>query len=336
MTGRVTRLWSEVLASNRFGPHIALGLLAGAAAAIVLLRKRQVTIPVEGGRSDLPGDSGPAPPACIACWLMVLVGSATWLGFTHLVDRFAIVLIVPSALLFALAWHLFRSPTPRRLLLLVLLGTTGWNLITTWDLFTNRNTPYLSYKLFGKTQVMTAGLFPGTQHVPVLNALSDEKILVVGDARRFYLPPNADYCVVFNRNPFAEAAERLSPSSLLRWLRARGYGYVYVDWSEMSRLRNSRYGFWRSIDRDLFRRLVGVGLKSVKNFVRSEGRGSYATLFKVPAGNRASSPPDGDPRPMGLGEHDRQAGPGRTIGGYAPGIPAPTARKAAGAMMVCD
>jgi len=286
---RIVRFWHQVIVSNHFGPLIALGAIAGVACGVVVRRSRRV----DAG-SVHPARSGPSAAddvrfACIICGFMILIGTGTWLAFTHLVDRFAIVLILPAAILIALAWHVMRAPVVRGIMLLLLLTAIGGNFATTWRMFTLRQAPYLAADLFGKTHLITDGELAGTEHIPVLRKLAAERILIVGDARRLYLLPNADYCVVFNRNPFAEAAETLSARRLIRWLQNQGYSHVYVDWSEMRRLRNSRYGFWRSCDPELFRRLVDAGMEPLRDFTLPNGRGPYATLFALP--KRRSSPP---------------------------------------------
>lgn len=283
VSARVVRLWHQVIVSSHFGPLIALGAIGGMACGVIVCRRgRADDMPTGNGRNDRIVSDG-VGPACVICGLMILVGTGTWLAFTHLVDRFAIVLIVPSAILVGLTWHLLRAQVARRIMLLLLLVTIGWNFSTTLRFFTFRQAPYLGANLFGKTQLITDGKFAGTEYIPALRKLSAEKILIVGDARRFYLPSNVDYCVVFNRNPFAEAADTLSAPRLIRWLQDQGYSHVYVDWTEMGRLRNSRYGFWQSLDSDLFRRLVNAGLRPMRNFTLPNGRGPYATLFEVPA-----------------------------------------------------
>ena len=80
---------------------------------------------------------------------------------------------------------------------------------------------------------------------------------------------------------FAEAAEHSTPAELIDWLREHGYSHVYVDWGEMSRLRRSRYGFWKSIDVALFEKLQEHGLRAVQNFSIDENRSPYATLYEV-------------------------------------------------------
>ena len=105
-----------------------------------------------------------------------------------------------------------------------------------------------------------------------------------GDARAFYFNSNVDYCVVFNRNPLDSAARRYRPARVLEWLRNRGYTHVYVDFSEMRRLRNSRYGFWKSIDEEFFSSLVRAGLRPVQKFlVGGPNSQPRAVLFDMPA-----------------------------------------------------
>ncbi|MFQ5411473.1 MAG: hypothetical protein ACE5EC_04225 [Phycisphaerae bacterium] len=146
-----------------------------------------------------------------------------------------------------------------------------------------RDISYLKADLFGRTDWITDGpLAP--PHLPRLNGIlrDGERILVVADARRLYLHPGADTCVVFNRNPFAEAAEHLSTDGLIDWLRRKGYTYVYVDWNEMRRLRESRYGFWASLTRDRFVRLEKAGLQCVESFSIMPDGPPYGTLYLVP------------------------------------------------------
>jgi hypothetical protein len=66
------------------------------------------------------------------------------------------------------------------------------------------------------------------------------------------------------------------------WLREHPYRWVYVDWTEMHRLRTTRYGFWAGVDRDLFERLGGEGLRAVENFEMPGRKTPYGTLFEVP------------------------------------------------------
>jgi hypothetical protein len=270
-----------------FGPAIGVALLAGVAAAVGRLRKRIGTAACATGRQATARPESPEAGSAV-CWLMLIIGITAWLGFTHLEGRFAIVLLVPAVIVLARTWSRLRTPAARLCGVLALLVLVTVNLGTTIRLFRNAGALDASdLRDLDRTDGLawfTAGEWPWQAHVPRLNALADEgaKILMVGDARRFYLHRGVDYCVVFNRSPFAEAAARLPADGLLDWLRGRGYGYVYVDWIEMRRLRTSRYGFWPSVDEALFRRLLDAGLVRVQDFTFPEESRVYGTLFAVP------------------------------------------------------
>lgn len=269
---RFVRLWDQVIGSRFYGPVIALGLVFGGMALLMNMRNAR------GNQSTTIATMGST-----VCWLMILIGSGGWLALTHLVDRFAIVLIVPCAVLSGMAWNHMKSTGLRVLGLAGLVGVGLWNSNTTVGFFNIRGSSLFKADLFGKTDWITDGpLSP--PHLPRLNEILDagERILVVADARRLYLRPGADTCVVFNRNPFAEAAERMSANDLIDWLRSQDYAYVYVDWSEMHRLRDSRYGFWASLTRDLFTRLEQAGLRRVEDFKFVPETAPYGTLYGVP------------------------------------------------------
>jgi hypothetical protein len=221
---------------------------------------------------------------------MIVVILTVWLAWTHLVGRFAIVLIVPCAVILGHTWQSLRTAAWRAGGAAVLAAVLCCNTVTTIGLFRPGTESFLTAGLFGRLDWIKGGTIP---HIPKLNALLDsgERVLVVADARRFYLNAGADYCVVFNRNPFAEAAAELSPEALMDWLRDRGYRYVYLDRVEMWRLRNSRYGFWASVDEALFDRLAQHGLRPVEVFRTLAPGYPYGVLFGVmPSADAASAP----------------------------------------------
>jgi hypothetical protein len=275
---RLGRMWREVPGSTLFGPALVLAVVAGGIGGLARWRRDKCAIkqPAE--------EEGAGAASLGACWLMLIVGVAVWLGWTHLVGRFAITLIVPAAVILGGTWQMLSRPSRRVCGAVVLIGLLGLNTYTTYELLGGGPVSYLQLGVFGRTDVMVDGKWPGMQHVPVLNALvaKGDRVLMVADARRFYIGRGADYCVVFNRNPFAEAAGRLTPPELMGWLREHPYRWVYVDWTEMHRLRTTRYGFWAGVDRDLFERLGGEGLRAVENFEMPGRKTPYGTLFEVP------------------------------------------------------
>jgi len=304
-TDRVARFFDQVVVSRYFGPLIALSL-AAVPLALILCRTSIFAPPKRGRETPeaIPiGDTRFADTGNVnrlamhpelACFWMLGVGALAWTVLTHLVDRFAIVLIAPCAVLGGLAWQRLRDRTAIvrpafGVLLLILLS--AFNGVAIWRLFTTgspspteRPIDYLTLDVFGQHDLMTREWPGDPRPIPRLNRefRARKRILLVAEARRFYFQPGADYCVVFNRNPFAEAAETRDAAQLMQWLRQKGYDYVYVDWMEMDRLRRT-YGFWKSIDVPLFESLSAAGLTPVEQFrVVPPPAPPYATLFRVP------------------------------------------------------
>jgi len=265
--GRLERVAGEVLLSAKFGGLVLLGLMAG----VVILAWRMA-------RNGMP------PGGVVGPGSMIVVGLIAWAGFTHLVDRFAIVLIVPAAALAGAAvdavsqrWH--RVPVIGFVLLWAAWQGSVVTRFWTRPLVPGASETYVSSAFFGQTQAVQSA----ASHVAAVNDIvrNGGRVLLVAEARRLYYEPGVDYCVVFNRNPLAEAAQSKSPGGLLDWLREQGYTHIYVDWAEMRRLRNSRYGFWEGVDAALFAQLVEVGLHVQERF--PIGSEAYRTLYALPA-----------------------------------------------------
>ncbi len=285
---RIARLWGEVIGSRWFGALPGLAILGG---VVLAVRRRGSWKPIPPDPPDGTDAStaGSLRPALLPCWLMLLFGIVTWLAWTHLVWRFAVVLVVPAAVVVGAAVQQFLSARMRSGTIAALLVGATANLGLTVTTFREG----LAFRVAAVREEQrtdgrawfTEGQWPWQAHVPGLNALAREgrRVLMVGDARRFYLDQGIDYCVVFNRNPFAEAAADLPPSALMQWLRDRGYAALYVDWGELRRLRGSRYGFWESIDESLFAGLEQAGLlRRLEDFTIEPDRPPYGTLYRVP------------------------------------------------------
>ncbi len=271
---RLTKLTDQLLISNQFGPIVPLGLasIIGLTCLDVIRRRRLKADASAAGARQLVVASG----------VIAAIALYVWMFHTHLVDRFAIVLIAPCAL--ASAAMLIRVLNGRRVLFaaILLVVIALCNVWHTWRLFSNDRVSYLSLNAFGCTDCLIAGESPVYPHVHTINQLlaAGGHVLVVGDAKSFYLDDGADCCVVFNRNSFADAAA--DPSvDVVDWLRTHGYSHVYLDWFEMNRLR-STYGFWPSITPELFEHLHLAGLRPVRSFYYEPGTRPYATLFAVP------------------------------------------------------
>lgn len=261
---RIVAVWRKVVANDLYGA----GLFALAAiGSIRAMRRRSDSI---------------ARRAVSLSLLLLFGGLAGWAATTHLVDRFAYPLIAPAAVLAAATWPDGAGRTTRGAVVGLVLASAAWNLRTLGRQFAEVGV--FQVAAFGRMDWIRSGEWPGNEYVPRLNGImaAGGKPLLVGEARTFYLDGRPDYCVVFNRNPLADTLRGRDPRQALRpWLVEQGYTHVYVAWSEIRRLANSRYGFWPEL-RDLGPAdYEAAGLQTQEVF-RLNGR-RYATLYRVEA-----------------------------------------------------
>jgi hypothetical protein len=142
----------------------------------------------------------------------------------------------------------------------------------------------------GAPELFYFGRVPGFEHLQYINGNGkhqkglpyDVKLLMVGDARVFYVGRPCDYWVTFSTSPFADAVHSAGgkPGPIMDWLRRQGYTHVWVDFAEIRRLSRT-YGFALSIDEDLFRRLAGAGLRPL-HVAQLDPSSMYGILFEVP------------------------------------------------------
>lgn len=260
---RLRALWTRVVADKyqRFGPAIFLLALGG-----LIGRRRE----------------------WIDWLLLIMLGTqvAIWLFATHLFARFAVVLLIPLGLLCGRAVCGSSSRLRQSLCLAVLGAGAAWNLAFAWQLHRAES------PAGAPASLIYEGNVPAFAYLGYVNQKlpSDAKILLVGEARAFYFQRDVDYCVAFNRNPFFVAARAAkSPADLLRWLRARGYTHVLVNWSEIDRIA-STYGFSPPMTRDqltdIFARLSTVGLRRIRSFPHPTSGRPYVDLYEIPSADR--------------------------------------------------
>ncbi len=259
---RLGMLWAKVMADKlqRFGPAVFLLALTGL---------------VANGRRRLEWQLG----------LMLLAQIGLWLGLTHLYARFAVVFLLPMVVLGGRFLNEWNTPI-RRLGLMLLVGGAIWNLVFLVGLYRRHiYTESGRIGIEGTPEVFTGGQVPSYEHLGVINheLPADAKILLVGEARAFYFLRNVDYYVVFNRNPFIEVVGSASDPSVVRgWLAAKGYTHVYVAWSEIERLRRSRYGFPEVITHERFDGLVAAEvLRRTHRFRAGTAGRVYAELYEM-------------------------------------------------------
>ncbi|MCP4592300.1 MAG: glycosyltransferase family 39 protein, partial [bacterium] len=221
------------------------------------------------------------------CLVILAVQVAVWLSATHLYARFAVPFLLPLVVLAGRSIEAAWAWRGRGLLAVVLLVGLGFNLDHLAKLY--RQHLYVDGRkipLEGATGFFTNGMGLGHEHLAVVNHELPEsaRILMLGDAKAFYFRRAVDYHVVFNRHPFVEMLRAgASPAEALQWLRDRAYSHVLVNWPEIKRLRQSRYGFPEEINPELFRRLAPAGLVHQRTILTASSGVPYADLFTVPS-----------------------------------------------------
>lgn len=217
----------------------------------------------------------------ILAWQLVF-----WVAATHQYARFAVVMLIPFTLL---AGRSFQSGLTRRpiFLGLLLVGTT-WNLYRLGALYYDHtrvetDAGVVCLDTHGRANWFVTGDWPGARLLKGVNGRPPgTTVLLIGEARTFYVTSPCEYATVFNRQPLGDAVrDQPGPGAIMDWLRRRGTRYVLVHWAEMDRLKNT-YGFDPDVDVALFERLVGAGLRVTEEFMPLDGTRPYATLYEVP------------------------------------------------------
>ena len=256
---KVAALWKHVVgdADQRFGPTLLALPLLGLA-----WRQRS--------RVDL-----------ILC-LVLVVQLCTWLFATHLYSRFLVPVVIPLSILAGRSLHV-ESIARRYGVVIVLIVGAIWSFSFGVRLHIRETVGAVSASLF------TSGSLPGYEYLGVINEElgADAKILLIGDARPFYIKRDVAYCVTFNRNPFFEAVDGARNSGQVAdWLRRQGFTHVLIHWSEVKRLA-ATYGFSPPMRvgrlRYLFGALEREGLTRVQEFVHPDGTalGPYISLYEL-------------------------------------------------------
>lgn len=253
VSARFAALWKRIVLdkNQRFGPIVIILAVAGLA-----LRRLQ--------RED-------------AILLFLLTGQlAVWLFATHLYARFAVVLLIPLTLLVGSTLKKTKS---------ISIRAGVFTLLAIGCLFNG----YFSVKLIANEgpygappSIFYDGQLPGFQYLATINhdlPLS-ANILMVGDAKAYYVRRKVDYCVVFNQCPFVMAVQTKTDEAIVDWLREKSYTHVLVNWSEITRLRKS-YGFAEEITPALFDRLLQHRLRVYKEFDHPANAGRYITLYEI-------------------------------------------------------
>jgi hypothetical protein len=214
--------------------------------------------------------------------LILLAGIqiAVWLFFTHLYARFLIPLIIPVVLLAARAVPTDSTKVRRRAVAAALIAAAFWS--------AGFSVRLLAREWSGgvPASVIREGKIPTYRHFGWINDLpSQSKILLIGEARAFYLPARTNYFTTFNRNPFLEmVTAKADASGVLTWLRDGGYTHLLVHWNEVARLART-YGFVPAVTESELQtylaQLERAGLSPIRPNDSDAASGS--TLYEIPA-----------------------------------------------------
>ncbi len=288
---RFAKLWQRAIAEPRFGyvPWIA----AAVAAALLLWHRMPHRLSIAAGLGVL------------------LVQVLLWMFTTHLYARFAGVFWIPLVLLIAplAAWlsgaglgtrdstlstrHL-RLRTSFGMAVCV-LGLAVYGLVGQawlWGEYNRHLRPRGALiPVQGAPDLFFHGRMSGFDHLQYINGNDkgqqglpyNARLLMVGDARIYYVGRPCDYWVTFSSSPFAETVQRAAGDSVavLEWLRRRGYTHVYADFGEMQRLSQT-YGFALSVNRELFKGLEAAGLRPLHEVRFHADEPPYGILYEVP------------------------------------------------------
>ena len=215
----------------------------------------------------------------LAMFAIFILQSVVWIGFTHLFARFAVVMLIPLCILAGRSVIARPGRLYRGAILVTAVGIVVFNLFSAGSIYAAelRNADVHGHVEWFYSDCDSDRTVAGY----VRQKLSrGDRLLMIGEARAFYMPENVDYHVVFNRNPLAEAvAQASNDEDIIRWLNEQGYTHLLVHWMEMERLRKT-YGFWDELTIPLFRRLENVGLGKIRNF-HVGSSAPYATLYEI-------------------------------------------------------
>ncbi|MHC4698164.1 MAG: hypothetical protein ACYTFA_15630 [Planctomycetota bacterium] len=209
--------------------------------------------------------------------IILLLQLAVWMLATHLFARFAVVMLIPLAILCGRSVADVDAAVGRLIISAALIIGTAWNFTFAAKLHINespRGAP---------ASLMYDGELPGYEYFKVVNheLPRDARVLLVGDAKAFYFQRDVDYCVVFNENPFIQTIRSAKADrDIIDWLRNQGYTHVLVNWSEVRRLSRT-YGFAPEVNPSLFARLLGEDLSLMHEFSHPTNGGRYIMLYRV-------------------------------------------------------
>jgi hypothetical protein len=211
-------------------------------------------------------------------WLAWIVwGLFVWWLATHRIDRFWVPLLPFAALVASQGISPLLELCGRR----IVWGAIAIGLSWLWlvDISPGGPDELLSNnRFFVSLQTLREASTPPAH--AQLNALvpKEGKVLLIGDARPFYLERACIYATCFDDDPLARFLQAENREARLQTLHAAGITHVYIDWSEIARYRSpGNYGFSDFVTPGLIHREL-VGKQRILKPLPWEGSGE---LFEV-------------------------------------------------------
>ncbi len=92
---------------------------------------------------------------------------------------------------------------------------------------------------------------PSADDIDMSKLPAPDPVLLVGDSRAWLFQGKVYYSTVFNRSLISDALRQKDPAAAIAFLRARGIRFVWINWSEVDRLRRD-YAFDPAITPEAF------------------------------------------------------------------------------------
>jgi len=181
---------------------------------------------------------------------------AVWWLFTHRIDRFWI----PVLPLVAMAAGVGACWNPGRIGRRLLVAWLGAGLVVSF-LMAGTTSPGKDARLFvSLSRLRSDPLRVSAWHRYLNLYAGDGRVLLVGDAEVFDLEMPILYSTCFDDSLFEEIVRGHTAAEIRREFQARGITHVFVDWGEIQRYRQSRYGFTDFVQPEVFDDLVKQGI----------------------------------------------------------------------------
>ena len=210
------------------------------------------------------------------CVVAIIMQLLAWMLLTHLQTRFLLPMLVPCALLIGAAAPRHRTALAV-LLAIIAAATTIWLCADAYNHSTAKPNERTGFQPFvGRDDVVAQGY-------PFSDSTTDyagANVLLLGEARPFYVRAEYSYNTVFDRCCLADRfAEGRRTDEILLALQQQSFTHLYVNWHELARLQRT-YAFATAVDRTNISRLSRHGLKEIIPTDQSASPDNW-TLYKV-------------------------------------------------------